>query len=159
MTNHRCSRSSKCKVKLTEVRIANKANIVFKLGQKTTVECQVFGSKPSASVRWFRGAEELDVLTLQQTLSNDNYPLQGDQTNEQKSYISEFNRDTNNLTKSSYLTIIPKLSDHQQSLTCSAGNPKMPNVPQLSDNITMNVHCEYSNLALVLHQHQMTLRC
>lgn len=128
------------KVKPTEVKIINKStnDTSLKFNQKHIIECQVYGSKPSAKVRWFKGSEEItnnSPPTIENSMekrNNNNY------------IISELNRDisTNNLTKISYLTFTPQLSDNQQSLTCTAYNPKMPNAQSISDSMTMNVQCK-----------------
>lgn len=118
------------------MQIINKSGYVFKLGQKAVVECHVHGSKPSAKVRWFRGSQELQTSSLLSNPQNSEYELN-------QNYISEFNRDTNNLTKISYLTLVPQLSDNQQSLTCSASNPKLPNAESSSDTMTMSVQCKF----------------
>lgn len=111
----------------------NKTNYIFKLGQKITIECHVYGSRPAASVRWFRGSIELEHPSTISKSQND----------EQSYYISELTRDINsNQTKISHLTLVPQLSDNQQSLSCSANNPKMPNVPSISDFMIMNVLCK-----------------
>lgn len=101
------------------------------------IECQVHGSKPNAKVQWFKGSKELEAKGASGSSSH--------QQNEElaQNHISEFNRDINNRTKVSYLTLVPQLSDNQQSLTCTANNPKMSNLESLSDSITMNVQCEY----------------
>lgn len=136
-------------VKPNEVKIINKSNYVFKLNQKLVVECQVYGSKPGARVQWFKGSKEVEPVSAS-GLSDELVVAQN--------YISEINRDSSpptisgtatenntisNSTKISYLTLIPKLSDNQESLTCSAHNPSIPNSPLISDSITMNVQCEY----------------
>jgi len=121
-------------VKPTEVRITNHSSYALKLNQKATIECQAAGSKPEARVRWFRGQTELDAGELSRV----------EQLSGAQFYISEFNRDNdNNLTKVSHLTFVPQLSDHKQSLVCSASNPKMPNISPISDSITMNVLCKF----------------
>lgn len=131
----------RCSVRPTEVRIVRKSDYTFKLGQKLVIECQVYGSKPAPTVRWFRGSQQLDTRnsgSLQDSLESQ----AGDHSRGQN-YISEFNRDiNNNLTKISYLALIPSLSDNQKSLVCSAHNPQMPNLEPLSDSIIMNVQCK-----------------
>lgn len=135
----------------TEVRIVNKTpNSSFKIGQKSIVECQVFGSKPSAQVRWFLGSQELVMFANDNHNGNNHYhkantnklqhPSQPNETIE-NNYFSESSRDINNLTKISYLTMIPQISDNQQILTCSAQNPRIQTTQPLSDSITMNVQC------------------
>lgn len=111
-----------------EVKIVNKSNYTFLLGQKLSIECQVHGSKPSAQVRWFRGE--------QPSLAPKDELKPGES-------VSETNRDIDNhLTKVSYLIIVPQLSDNQKSLTCSGSNPRMPHISPLSDSLTMNVQCK-----------------
>lgn len=129
-------------VKPTEVKIVNKQNYAFKLNQKLVVECKVYGSKPSPRIRWFKGTKEVESVSAS-GLSDELMVAQN--------YISEIDRDTSNSstndtsansTKVSYLTLIPKLSDNQQSLTCSAHNPSIPNNLPISDSIIMNVQCK-----------------
>lgn len=132
------------KVKPTEVRIINKQNHVFKLNQKLVVECKVYGSKPSAEIRWFKGNKKVEPVSASRL---------SDELMVAQNYISEIDRDSSSLntttydpvsnsTKVSYLTLIPKLSDNQQSLTCSAYNPSIPNNSPISDSIIMNVQCK-----------------
>lgn len=116
-----------------------------------SVECHVLGSKPAAKITWTRGKHQIDNLSQQQPALDQN-----DSPNDQHNYISEFNSDTsstsnNNNNKNStkqvsYLTLIPQLSDNQQSLTCSGQNPKMSSPNTLSDSIIMNVLCKYLEL-------------
>lgn len=119
-------------VKPTEVKIVDKSSISLKENEKQVIECQVFGSKPSAKVRWFKGSEELFFEESSQLKSR-----------ERGYVISELNRDmsVNNLTKISYLTVHPRISDNQQSLTCMASNAKLTNSPSISDSMIMNVQC------------------
>lgn len=135
-------------LKPLEVRLIDRTNGTFKLGQKTMVECHVLGSKPSPTVKWFRGGQE--VLAVESSSSAPpNGANQTLQKLQQANQISEFNRDINNLTKVSYLTLVPQLSDNQQQLTCSAYNPRltmgsgsgaeMSSANTLSQSITMNV--------------------
>lgn len=125
------------------MRIINKQNHAFKLNQKLVVECKVYGSKPSAKIRWFKGNTEVEPVSASR-LSAELMVAQN--------YISEIDRDSSSLntttydtvgnsTKVSYLTLIPKLSDNQQSLTCSAYNPSIPNNLPISDSLIMNVQC------------------
>lgn len=110
-----------------EVKIVNKSAYTFKLGQKITIECQVHGSKPSALVRWFKSDGSRQDRELKPN---------GD-------IVSETNRDIDNdLTKVSYLTIVPELSDNQQILTCSGSNPQMNRLSPLTDSLVMNVLCK-----------------
>ena len=130
----------------------------FKLNQKAVVECQVFGSKPSATIRWLLNGQELDVVSSNSNgADSDNIvvvptasSLSANKSNSRRRF-SELQRDINNLTKVSHLTFIPKLSDNQQVLTCIAHNPKMPNSPTISDTVTLNVQCEYPT-ELKLHR-------
>lgn len=151
-------------MKPTGIRIVNKESLSFKMGQKVTVECHVYGSKPPPKVSWFNGSEELESQASLKATNHNNYNHQQHQhqhllanllhdahatraaanhDDSAQSYISEINRDiNNNLTKISYLTLVPQLGHNQQQLTCSASNPKLPNSPTISDSITMNVQCK-----------------
>lgn len=132
------------------MRIVRKQNYLLKLGQKLVVECQVYGSKPSASIQWFRGSQLLETGGSDVSQKEPTNLQQGDD-NSAQNYISEFNRDiNNNLTRISYLTLIPRLSDNQKSLVCSAHNPKLPNIEPLSDSIIMNVQCKCHSVAPVI---------
>lgn len=145
-------------VKPTDVRILNKVDQTFKLGQKSVIECHVYGSRPSARVRWFKGSEELGTKSTQLNNRPDDSPLlsvdSDQQLIDQNNFISERNRDinSNNLTKISYLTIVPQLSDNQQSLTCSGQNSRILNSMPLSDSLIMNVQCKYIVKPCVLNQ-------
>lgn len=129
-------------MKPIEAKIVNKQSYVFKLNQKLVVECKVYGSKPSPKIRWFKGNKEVEPVSAS-GLSDELMVAQN--------YISEIDRDSSssnndtstNSTKVSYLTLIPKLSDNQQSLICSAHNPSIPNNSPISDSIIMNVQCMY----------------
>lgn len=121
-------------VKPTEVRIENKSEQMFKLGQKTIVQCQVIGSKPSAKITWFRGTEEL--ILPKHNVYNDSL------VTAQPDFVSELSRNLNTWTSVSYLTFVPKLTDNQRPLTCQAQNLKLQNSPAMSDSIVMNVQCE-----------------
>lgn len=122
----------------TEVRIINKNNVTMKLNQKQMIECQVFGSKPNARVKWFKGNQELSQpLSVEEQLHR-KQPYDNGFT------ISERDiNNPNNFTKISYLTFNPNLDDNLQSLSCSAVNAQMPNLPSISDTMVMNVFCKY----------------
>lgn len=111
-----------------EVKIVNKSTLTFRLDQKVTIECQVHGSKPSAQVRWLKA---------------DSSAGQESELKPDGQLVSETNRDIDNdLTKVSYLTIVPQLSDNQRTLTCIGSNPRIEQLNPLSDSITMNVMCK-----------------
>lgn len=110
--------------------IMRKLDYKFKLGQSIVIECQIYGSKPTAHVRWFIGQREVSSLDSGRRLSQVDRDI-----------ISS----GQNLTTLSYLTLTPQLSDNQQPLTCSAHNPKLGSASgqqQLSDSMQMNVECK-----------------
>lgn len=128
-------------VKPLQVKIINKLNESgLILGQRQTIECHVFGSKPAPRVRWFMGSREL--TTGEEEANNKDKARESPSSQNNHHIISELNRDTNS-SKISYLTLEPRLSDNQESLSCSAENPRMASrqLP-LSDSIVMNVLCK-----------------
>lgn len=127
-------------MKPTEIKIMNKQSYQFQLDQKTAIECQIKGSKPAPKVRWL-----LDDQDLQSLMTSSSIIANNDTINDN---YSETIRDMSKseaepYSWASHLTLIPQLSFHQKTLTCSAQNPDMPNEVAISDSLQMDVQCEF----------------
>ncbi|XP_071040022.1 nephrin-like isoform X1 [Parasteatoda tepidariorum] len=83
----------------------------LKVGSKIEINCQSEGSRPPARISWRKGLENIDQLAVQNIYGSMTF---------------------------STLTFVPKIEDHNKTLTCEALNPKLPK-SSLQDSWTLNI--------------------